>query len=497
MNDIKILTIAKKEFMENWRNKWIITITAIFLILTLLASYFGSGGGETGWRSASETVAIITSFVILLIPIISLMLGYATIVGEKEKGSLGVLLSYPVSRSEVIIGKFAGLGAVVSVAIMLGFGIAGVVIGIETGSMNLGKYALFILASILFGLAYLSIAILLSTLFKKRSTAMGATIFIWFFFAMIWGIIILGILSVSGWNFIATHSMSEVNIYGDGISSFEIEGSAKSIAYGDGNVYILGDKIVEYNLSSNYTKTIKIPLMKSASSISYGNGKLYIAGDKTMIYDIKNKNWESIDVSCNDISYCDGKIYMLNFLRLTEYNGVKFKNISLPSICYSVACGKNRVYLASHSLLEYDAINETFHNYSTGGMEKIFDIAYGDGNVYILGSRSFIFNTTSKKFMNISLEGFAIAYGDGKIFTLDVKSETKLRQFPTWYYVSDFFNPIQIYRGIISLNIDVGMENFREFYPSFYNTTSLILCLLIWILSPLIASIYIFKRRDV
>ncbi len=496
MNELhNVAVIAKKEFLDNWRNKWILAITAIFLILTLVTSYFGSEGGKAGWRSISTTIAVMTAFVLLLIPIIALMLGYASIVGEKEKGSLGVLLSYPVSRAEVIIGKFAGLGLVVSTAILLGFGIAGTIIGIKTGSMNFGKYGLFIISSILFGLSYLAIAILISSLFKKRSTAMGAAIFLWFFFAIIWGIIVLGALSLSGWEITSTQTVSEVHIYGDGNTSFDIEESGTSIAYGNGNVYILGQgKIIDYNLSTHSTEKLSLPSFNFVS-ISYGNGNLYLAGDKALIYHLNKKTWETIDISCNDISYYNGSIYMLNFFKLIQYNEGKFKNISLPSICYSITCGKGEIYLASHSLIEYDIKNGTFFNYSLP--TKIYDIAYGNGNVYILGSTSFLFNTTSKETKEIFMEGISIAYGDGKVYTLEEKSKTKLQQFPTWYYVSDFFNPIQIYRGIIALNIEFGIQNFRELYPSFYNTSSLTLSLIIWILAPLIASIYIFKRRDI
>jgi len=43
MNEIyNILKIAKKEFMDNLRNKWMIALSVIFLILILVSSYFGT-----------------------------------------------------------------------------------------------------------------------------------------------------------------------------------------------------------------------------------------------------------------------------------------------------------------------------------------------------------------------------------------------------------------------------------------------------------------------
>ncbi len=189
----EILAIAKKEIMDNWRNKWIIATSAIFAILTLVISYFGSING-VGWQDLEATIAGMITLVTLLIPIIGLMLGYASIVGEKEKGSLELLLSYPVRREEVLAGKFMGLSAVMALANFVGFGVAGIVIGVNVRGVEWGDYILFIFASILLGMVFIAFAMLMSSAFKKRSTAMGGAIFAWFLFEMIWNMIVGGIL---------------------------------------------------------------------------------------------------------------------------------------------------------------------------------------------------------------------------------------------------------------------------------------------------------------
>ncbi|MBC7081281.1 MAG: ABC transporter permease [Thermoplasmatales archaeon] len=188
----KILAIAKKEFMDNWRNKWIIALSAIFLILTLVISYFSKGE----WQSLSATIVGMMSFVEFLIPILGLMLGYATIAGEKERGSLAIVLSYPVKRWEVLLGKFLGLSCVIASSIFIGFGIAGIVIGMNVKEVKWMEYFSFIALSILLGIVYVAISIMISSLFKKRATAMGGAIFTWFLFSMIWGIILFGLLII-------------------------------------------------------------------------------------------------------------------------------------------------------------------------------------------------------------------------------------------------------------------------------------------------------------
>ncbi|MEA3457248.1 MAG: ABC transporter permease subunit [Candidatus Thermoplasmatota archaeon] len=187
-----VSVIAKKEIMDNVRNLWIIIMTIIFAILTIAMSAVGSYFSE-GWQSLEITVALMMSIVQLLVPIIALMLGYAAIVGEVEKGSMSMMISLPVNRLQIVIGKLMGLGGVLSFTILVGFGIAGVVIGFMVSNVNVIEYLIFIIATILIGLVYLHVAFFFSTLFKKRSTALGGAIFLWFFFNMILPIILLGI----------------------------------------------------------------------------------------------------------------------------------------------------------------------------------------------------------------------------------------------------------------------------------------------------------------
>jgi Cu-processing system permease protein len=188
-----VYSVAKKEFLDNYRNKWIMAVAAIFLILTLVISYF-STRGDVGWKDLDVTIGGMMSLVQFLVPIIALMLSYATIVGEQEKGSLALLLSYPVKRDEVILGKFFGLSSVLAVATLIGFGVSGLIIAVNVKDVRWSDYFIFILSSILVGIVYIALAILASCILKKRSTALGMAIFMWFLFAMIWNIILFGAL---------------------------------------------------------------------------------------------------------------------------------------------------------------------------------------------------------------------------------------------------------------------------------------------------------------
>jgi Cu-processing system permease protein len=191
-----ILSIAKKEIMDNIRNKWIILVSVMFALLTLVVSYFGSLASR-GWQDLGITISGMANLVTFLVPIIALMLAYATIIGEIERGSMNSLLSLSATRFEIIIGKFLGLAGVLCFTIFIGFGAAGLMIAANVSNVNYADYGIFMGATMLLGLVFLSVALFFSTLFNKRSTAMGGAIFLWFLFNIILPIVFIGILATT------------------------------------------------------------------------------------------------------------------------------------------------------------------------------------------------------------------------------------------------------------------------------------------------------------
>jgi ABC-type transport system involved in multi-copper enzyme maturation permease subunit len=194
---INVITIAKKEFMDNLHNKWIMMLTILFIILTLVTS-FVSGGGSLG--NIEITVIGLLAIASMLVPIIAIMLGYNTISGEAESGSLLVVQSYPVSREEVYFGKFLGLSSVLAVSVLLGFGISGMVIGGISQETNPSGFLIFIFLTILLGLIYLSMSVCFSAIVKRHSTSLYAGIGL-FFWSMIISSVIIGIHLGTGGSF--------------------------------------------------------------------------------------------------------------------------------------------------------------------------------------------------------------------------------------------------------------------------------------------------------
>lgn len=197
-----VFTLTKKEFMDNVRNKWIIVISLIFVGLILLVSAYGGAQTqqqEQGFQGYKFTISIGSSLVVLLISIVAIILGYKAIVGEIQTKSVALLLASDLGRKDVLMGKFLGLAAVLSICIFGGLGIGGMIIGVFSGFEDANLYLAFIGLSFLFSLTYLSISLMMSTFVNKRSHALAGGIFIWIFFNIIWDLVRFGILVASGW----------------------------------------------------------------------------------------------------------------------------------------------------------------------------------------------------------------------------------------------------------------------------------------------------------
>lgn len=191
--------VAAKEFRDGLRNRWVLAITLAFAVLAIALAWFGAAAaGQVGFTRISTTIVSLASLAVFLIPLIALMMAYDSIVGEDEKGTLLLLMTYPISRVGLLAGKFLGHAAMLALSTALGFGIAAAVIGLvaeEAAFADLvGPFSLFIASAILLGWAFLALAYLISTVTREKARAAGLALLAWFLFVLIYDLALLGVL---------------------------------------------------------------------------------------------------------------------------------------------------------------------------------------------------------------------------------------------------------------------------------------------------------------
>ena len=155
----QIFTVAGKEFRDRIRNRWVLAVALVFAVFSLVIAYFGGAQqGAVGFRSIEFTIASLVSLVIYLIPLIALLLGFDAIVGERERGSLDLLLSLPITRLELLLGKYLGLAAALTLSTLVGFGLVAVLLYQHVSWSGLYHYIGFMISSVLLGLSLIHIS---------------------------------------------------------------------------------------------------------------------------------------------------------------------------------------------------------------------------------------------------------------------------------------------------------------------------------------------------
>lgn len=190
-----VMALAAREFQDRIRNRWMLAVAGVFTAFALAIAYFGAAQqGVVGLRSVDVTIASLVSLVIYLVPLIALLLGYDAIVGERERGSLALLLSLPLTRFELVAGKYLGLAAALAASTVAGFGVVGALLVVRFGAHALAPYGTFMASAVGLGLAFLSLSVLISVVASTRVAASGLAIVSWFGLVLVYDLAILALL---------------------------------------------------------------------------------------------------------------------------------------------------------------------------------------------------------------------------------------------------------------------------------------------------------------
>lgn len=194
-----ILVIAGAEIRTALRNRWVLAATLLLAALALTLSFLGSApAGTVGAGPLEVTVVSLASLTIFLVPLIALLLAYDAVVGEGERGTLVLLLAYPVARWQVVLGKYLGHTAVLAFATCLGYGAAGLVIGWGAAAPDAESWLAFaamIGSSVLLGMAFLALGYLVSVAARDRGMAAGIAIGVWLLLVLLYDMALLGVLA--------------------------------------------------------------------------------------------------------------------------------------------------------------------------------------------------------------------------------------------------------------------------------------------------------------
>ena len=185
-----VLTIARKEFDDAGRSRLLWALTALLVAVSVVgyAAIWYADDGVT----ALEALVFLGVPLQVLLPIAALVAGYLAVVGERQSGSIKLLLGLPPNRTDVVFGKLLGRLAVVAAAVALAFVVALVCSAVFFGSAPVFDWLAFGAITLLFGGAFVGVAVGASAAVSSRGRAMALVVGFYVAVVALWELLTAG-----------------------------------------------------------------------------------------------------------------------------------------------------------------------------------------------------------------------------------------------------------------------------------------------------------------
>ena len=180
----RIWIIAEREFADSIRSKRFIVVVGIFILMFMLNLSMLSFASQVSELSL-EDLFLQTSIsnLTFIASLLGIALGFSAISGEREKGTLLLILSRPVSRDQVLNGKTLGALAVIALSlfssyfILIGLGMAGFNLAIDLDKVVRG--ALVLIFILLYSLVFYLASMFFSVISRRSSRSMVLALVFW------------------------------------------------------------------------------------------------------------------------------------------------------------------------------------------------------------------------------------------------------------------------------------------------------------------------------
>jgi ABC-2 type transport system permease protein len=135
-----------------------------------------------------------TAALSLVIPLLAIGLGFDAVNSEFNRRTLSRVLSQPIYRDALLLGKFLGGLATLAVAlvalwlIVLGAGL--LLLGLPPRGVEVARGVGFLVVAIAYGGVWLAIAMLFSVIFRSTATSALCALGVWLFFAILWPLVV-------------------------------------------------------------------------------------------------------------------------------------------------------------------------------------------------------------------------------------------------------------------------------------------------------------------
>jgi len=145
------------------------------------------------FTTAREPLPALVSFLGFLVPLIAIALAFDSVNGEFAQRTISKVLAQPIYRDALLLGKFlAGLFTLslsLTTIWLLVMGMGILTLGVPPSSEEVARSLSFLVMTIFYGGIWLALGMVFSITCHQPATAALASIAVWLFFTVFWGII--------------------------------------------------------------------------------------------------------------------------------------------------------------------------------------------------------------------------------------------------------------------------------------------------------------------
>ncbi len=202
----QIMLIAEKEFKTAFRDRVFLVITGLFIALSIISVYIGSSTKNAEMQAYNDIITLLkaqgaTSFppspeifplailrnIVTYISVIgsalAIFLGFDAFSGERENGTLKLILVRPVYRDQFVTGKLLGaafvLGLLLGITLLFNMALFFAVSGVAPGAVDLGKLAMFFAVGFLYLMVFYIITLFVSSKTADRTFGFILLMVLW------------------------------------------------------------------------------------------------------------------------------------------------------------------------------------------------------------------------------------------------------------------------------------------------------------------------------
>lgn len=190
---MSVEAVARKDFEDAVRSRLLLGLSVLFVLLVSAGVYIVwtfTGDPPVSSNTIANHAVVKDGIVTYFVPLIALVIAYGAVVGERESGSLKLLLSLPHSRADVVFGKVIGRSAAISAPIVVGFLLPGLLLAVLPQiTFQPGFFVGYTLLTAFLGIVFVSLAVGFSAAMSSQRLALAGALGIYFLFVPLWGVI--------------------------------------------------------------------------------------------------------------------------------------------------------------------------------------------------------------------------------------------------------------------------------------------------------------------